>query len=310
MPSPTPCFSVIVPVFNAGQSLPATVASVLAQTDDDFELYLIDDGSTDDSLNVMLALGMQDQRIQVVSKSNEGVAATRNFGAGLAQGALLAFLDADDAWLPTKLARHRAHHAAHPGNGVSYGRIAFVEANRGRRAPQTQSTVPAGALSVAQLIGENPVCTASNVVTTRDCFAASGGFDVTMRYAEDQEWLARVAASGTAIIGIDALLVEYRLSPHGLSTDLGAMYAGWRQIAESHRGSIDVAAAEAVFCRYLARRALRLGRSPSDALRFALNGLSHDASAFLADRRRGGLTLAAALISPALPSAVRARVFA
>ena len=307
----TPYFSVIIPMFNAVGSLAPAVASVLDQSDADFELIIVDDGSVDNSLAVALAIAALDDRIRVVSQSNAGPARARNLGVELARGTLLAFLDADDIWHEDKLAGHRAFHGVDPAIGVSYARIAFLEAGReAGTAARTESSVPSGPLTVTQLISENPVCTTSNIVVTRACFDAVGGFRAGMGYAEDQEWLVRVAAAGFEVCGIDRLLVEYRLSPGGLSSNLRRMYRGWRRLAHQYRASIDLAAAEAVYCRYLARRALRSGGPASDALNFALRGMRCNAPAFLADRRRGGLTLAGALVGMLLPASTRARLFA
>ncbi len=307
----SPHFSVIVPMFNAAASLASSLSSVLDQADRNFEVIIVDDGSTDTSLAVALAMASGDDRIRVVSQDNAGPAAARNLGIDLARGTLLAFLDADDIWHPEKLACHRDFHLARPDAGVSYARIAFLEADRAAgTAARTESRVLAGPLTVLQLIAENPVCTTSNIVVTRDCVAAVGGFRAGMGHAEDQEWLARVAAAGFAVCGIDRLLVEYRMSPGGLSSNLRRMYRGWRRLAHQHRASIDVRAAEAVYCRYLARRALRSGGPAIEALHYAVRGMRRDASAFLADRRRGGLTLAGAVFGLVLPAATRARIFA
>ena len=305
-----PTFSVVVPVYNAASTIAATTASVLAQTDGDFELLLLDDGSTDDSLARMLALAAVDERIHVVTHKNMGVALTRNLGAELAQGTLLAFLDADDLWHPEKLARHRALHDAVPAS-ASFARIVFLEATHDAlEHGRTRSTVPPGPLSVAHLLGENPVCTTSNLVVERAFFASTGGFRGQMAHAEDQEWLVRVAAEGARIVGIDETLVGYRASAGGLSADLGRMYLGWRDLAERYGASSDLRRAEAIYCRYLARRALRTGAAPGVALRLVRSGLRKDARAFLADWRRGGLTLAGAIAFPFFPAALRTRIFA
>jgi len=306
-----PYYSVIIPMFNAADSIAATVTSVLDQSDPDFELIIVDDGSVDNSLAVALAMAATDDRIRIVSKGNAGPAQARNLGVELARGTLLAFLDADDIWHTEKLACHRTFHSAEPEVGVSYARVAFLEAGReAGTVARTESTVSIAPLTITQLIGENPVCTTSNIVVSRACFDAVGGFRSGMIYAEDQEWLARVAASGFGVCGIDRLLVEYRLSPTGLSSNLRRMYRGWRRLAHQYRASIDLGAAEAVYCRYLARRALRSGGPASDALNFAMRGMRRDAPAFLADRRRGSLTLAGAFIGVLLPASARARLFA
>lgn len=306
-----PYFTVIIPVYNAVHTIVETIAGVLAQTERSFELILIDDGSNDDSLRKMLQFAGQDTRIKLIAQANTGVSAARNNGAQEARGQVIAFCDADDFWHPRKLALHRQLHEMQADCAISYGQIEFLETAQSRRARRTTfSTVPPGDLSLAQIIGENPVCTASNLVVTRDAFFRIGGFAAGMNYAEDQEFLARSVSMGERITGIDELLVGYRLSPDGLSVNLEAMYAGWRELVALHAGGRDMSEAEAIFCRYLARRSLRNGNAPREARRYALRGLSLSRAAFMSDLRRGGATLFAALAASALPSAIRQRVFA
>ena len=306
-----PHFSVVIPVYNGGATIGSALASVIGQTDNDFEIIVVDDGSVDDSLAVMLNIAASDTRIRVVSQANAGVASARNLGVNLARGELIAFLDADDRWRPEKLARHRLHHAARPDTGVSFARIAFRETgDRHDETARTHSTVPAHPLTLTDLLGENPACTAPHMVPTRACFDQAGGCCQGMNHAEDQEWLARVAVSEWGVTGIDALLVDYHMSPSGLSSDVDQMHAGWTRLARTHLGPDEFATAEAIYCRYLARRALRSGAGAGTALHFAVRGLACSRSAFFNDRRRGGLTLAAALVSPLIPGTVRARLFA
>jgi glycosyltransferase involved in cell wall biosynthesis len=307
----SPFFSVIVPVYNAVTTVQASIESVIAQSDGDFEVILIDDGSTDGSLAIMLAMANSDPRIKAMSQTNQGVAATRNFGVSMSRGVMLAFLDADDIWHPEKLARHRAFHAAHPRIDASYARIAFVGPNdREGAKPQTLSTVLPEAATVEQFLAENPVCTTSNLVVTREAFVATGPFRAGMSFAEDQEWLARAAAKGATICGIDEVLVDYRLSQDGLSINLERMYAGWRQLAQEYYAIEQLRHAEAIYCRYLARRALRSAAHPSVAMSYVLRGLRLDSAAFLNDAKRGWLTLLSAFAAHLLPRAARLRVFA
>ncbi|WP_251977697.1 glycosyltransferase family 2 protein [Salinicola avicenniae] len=306
-----PRFSVVIPVYNAADSIEETVASVLCQTEPHFELWLIDDGSTDDSLARLQALKARDARIRVLALANGGVAAARNAGADRAEGEWIAFLDADDVWHPTKLERHWQHHRQAPQLDMSFAKIAFLlgEGTDLARA-QTVSTVPREALTLEDVLGENPVCTSSNLVVSRECWRASGGFRRGMQYAEDQEWLARVVKQGRHIRGMDVLLVGYRLSAGGLSANLRAMYDGWQQLTRDYAADFDAAAARALYCRYLARRALRAGSSPWLAPRFALVGVANSPQAFFRDRRRGLMTLVGSLVSPLLPRTLRMRLFA
>ena len=309
-----PVFSVVVPVHNAAATLAATLESVRGQTETDFELVAIDDGSTDASLSILLDFAARDARIRIVSRSNKGVAATRNLGVELGTGSLIAFLDADDIWHPDKLARHRQFHAESPDAAASYARIAFIDSAPRQLAARTISSISPQPLGVIDLLGENPVCTMSNLVVARAAMTMIGQFDETMSHAEDQEWLMRAAAQRHIITGIDEVLVDYRLSPDGLSVDLGRMLDGWRTLAARYGDatptSVPMQAAEAVYCRYLARRALRSGASARVALGYARRGLRLDARAFLADARRGWLTLFSTLVAQGLPRPVRLRLFA
>jgi cellulose synthase/poly-beta-1,6-N-acetylglucosamine synthase-like glycosyltransferase len=209
--------------------------------------------------------------------------------------------------------RHAAVHQLAPGLAISFARVAFSSSPAPDDwAAQTCSAMLAGPVGVAQLLAENPACTMSNVVIRRDALARVGPFHSGMSFAEDQEWLVRAAAAGLSIRAIDHILVAYRLSPDGLSVNLERMHAGWHALAAAHGGgdAIRLRAAEARYCRYLARRALRAGATPGTALRYARLGLALSAAAFLADGRRGWATIAGVLAAPFLPRWARLRLFA
>src|SRR5258708_25538717 len=92
-----PLFSIIVPTFNRAALLRSTLESVFAQQVEEFELIVVDDGSTDGTVNYLQSLG---KRIQFLQQTNRGAGPAPNFGARYAQGRYLAFLDSDDLWLP------------------------------------------------------------------------------------------------------------------------------------------------------------------------------------------------------------------
>lgn len=307
----SPYFSVIVPVYNAAAHLSATIRSVLNQSDRDFELIMVDDGSTDNSLTIMMGFAEKDQRIKLVSQSNGGVSKARNLGMELARGELMVFLDADDLWRANKLEAHRDFHEANPAIDASYAKIGFMDQNGtdGHNA-KTYSTIHWGSLTVDQVIAENPACTMSNLVVSRTTVESVGGFEAGMSYAEDQEWMARIVSQGFEIAGIDQYLVDYRLSPDGLSVDLPAMYAGWRLLADRYSSAETISASEAIYCRYLSRRALRAGAPAKVALAYAMQGLNSDVQAFLNDPKRGWMTLISAFSAHFLPRSARIQLFA
>jgi glycosyltransferase involved in cell wall biosynthesis len=306
-----PEVTVAMPLYNAARTVDATIRSVLAQSVAAFELVIIDDGSTDDSLARAMVHASSDARIRLVSRANGGVSSARNQAASLGSAPLIAFIDADDLWDEGKLARHMTFHRDAPGQAASYARIAFIgDDAAGLDGAKTVSSLCAWALRLVDVLGENPVCTASNFVVQRSWFESVGGFNESLSFAEDQELVARIVQAGGLIGGIDAVLTGYRFSPDGLSMDLERMHDGWRSVAMQFAARDELAALEALYCRYLARRVLRAGGRPRMAMHYALAGLQLDAAAFLRDRRRGFATLLAAFFAQFLPGPVRQRLFA
>ena len=306
-----PHFSVIIPAYNAEATLASTVQSVLDQSFTDFEVIIVDDGSKDDTVRLALKLCAKDLRIRTVSQPNGGVSQARNFGATLAKGQFLAFLDADDQWSSDKLERHHALHEGDPMLDASFARVEFCADQDGQLlAGRTISSLPEGYLDIADVVIENPVGTASNFVINREVYEDLGGFDEDMRYAEDQEILALLLSEGGTLRGIDAPLVQYRLSEDGLSCNFEAMLDGWRSFATQWLDDDTLAYAEATYCRYLTRRALRSGADIAVARNFARRGLQADRSGFMAGGARSILTLGGVIAGSAMSASMRRAVFA
>ena len=305
-----PRFSVIIPCFNAETTIGQTLSSLCAQTCQDWEAICIDDGSTDRTCDRIAAWAAQDHRITLARNPRQGPSAARNVGAmELARGEIIAFCDADDIWTADKLADLAQVFTVPHVDGV-FGEIAFFSTRPGDTA--VRSTAPSRPLDVEMLMGENPVCTMSNIAVRRARICASGGFDESFLHNEDLDWLIRLVADGAHIIGLPRLHVYYRRSANGLSADLEAMEHGRRMALRSaaRRGFHPSGRAHATHCRYLARRALRLGHARPAALRHALSGIAHSPAGFLLPVKRGLPTLAAALCALALPRRVTRRLFA
>ncbi len=107
-----PTFSVIIPVYNTRQTLPGMLRSALAQTCADFEIVIVDDGSTDGGLDAIQS--MLDNRCRVFTQANRGVSGARNRGLSEARGRYVALLDADDYWFPDHLETARQFFALYP----------------------------------------------------------------------------------------------------------------------------------------------------------------------------------------------------
>ncbi|MBL4807192.1 MAG: glycosyltransferase [Rhodobacteraceae bacterium] len=301
-----PVFTIIIPCFNAARHLADTLNSVLSQTFTDWEAILVDDGSTDGTADIIATYCRADPRFSTFHQENRGPSTARNRAAQLpSKTKYIAFLDADDLWVPEKLSRVSCAFNSPSQPDAVYGIVNFFTRNS---APtKTKSTPPKGRLGLAVIIGENPVCTLSNLSIRRDVFLINEGFDETMRHSEDLEFLIRIISAGAYIESINKLLVHYRTRADGLSANLWEMHAGWRRAIASAAplSKAEINHAEAVHLRYLARRALRTKAAPMIATKLALRGFCKSPRVFLLNPYRGWTTLIACLIAPLLPAHIR-----
>ncbi len=258
-----PLISVIIPSYNSAHLLPETIASVQAQTYAHWELLIINDGSTDDTDRIISHYLEQhpDDRIHFISKPNGGVSNTRNFGANLAQGEMIAFLDADDRWLPHTIKSHIEHFETNPAIGISFGHVEFMTAageSTGKTTHCTLYQIPSH-----HFLYTNPTVTTSNLVVRTTLFKQLNGFDESINHSEDMEFLFR-ASQYQPIEGIDRVLVQYRIQTTGLSSTLEKMEQGWEHLMTKAHGTnpnlVDrhYKPAQAAHLQYLARQTLRL----------------------------------------------------
>ncbi|WP_341365905.1 glycosyltransferase family 2 protein [Yoonia sp. BS5-3] len=296
-----PVFSIVMPCFNAAETILQTLESIRAQTCQEWELICVDDGSTDLTRDLIADAAKHDRRIRLAYNPGKGPSAARNFGAThLASGTYIAFCDADDLWTTDKLAETQSIFSTLEVD-ATFGKIGFFQDDP--NLAQVFSTVPTIPLSIQMLLGENPVCTMSNITIRRRSWAAFGGFDPAVVHNEDLEWLIRIVGQGGIIQGNQNLQVWYRSSPNGLSADLPAMQSGRAHAIRTAQGfGVAVSnAAEAIHKRYLVRRALRLGHDRTWAAKIACAGFLQSPKGFMSPPRRGVLTLAAALLNLGLP---------
>ena len=176
--------SVVVPTFNRAWALAGAVDSVLAQTSSDFELIVVDDGSTDGTEALLAAYG---NRIRVLCQSNAGVSAARNAGIVAARGELIAFLDSDDRWLPEKLAVQKSFFDAWPEALICQTEELWVR-NGVRVNPRRRHQKLSGDIFLPSL--ELCLVSPSAVMMRRQLFDRVGLFDETLPACEDYDlWL-------------------------------------------------------------------------------------------------------------------------
>ncbi len=301
--------SIVIPCHNSMATLTRTIDSVRAQTHTDWRIVAVDDNSTDETGAMLAAMALDDPRITVLPGPGTGASAARNTALAEIKDDFIAFLDSDDLWEPERLALLHWFFTDRPEVDIAYSRYAFFQDEPGDNL--TVSTVPPHSLSVIDLLKENPVGTMSNLMLRRHAMTRAGLFREDITHGEDREWLVRAAAKNLTITGLDKPLLHYRTSPGGLSTDLEKMYGGWRESVKT-AADLDalppkaaIRAAEAVYLRYLSRRALRLGMPPRVSASYALRGACHSPRGFFSDGKRGPLTLGSALASVVAPRIMR-----
>jgi glycosyltransferase involved in cell wall biosynthesis len=229
----TPTVSIVMAAKNYARFLPEAVESVRAQTFTDWELLVIDDGSSDhtpDAVRPFLA----DARVRYFRSDTLGQPRAKNLGIGLSRGRFVAFLDADDAWEPTKLEKQLAVFAAKPDVGVVFSRRSLMDeagntipakpltgprngTGSSGRAGRERTGFPAGFV-LPQMFTQNFVCF-SSVVVKREVFSHVGRFDPLWDLSIDYDLWLRVAKFYQFDF-VDEELVRYRTGHGNLSKKL------------------------------------------------------------------------------------------
>ncbi len=272
--SENPIISVVVPMYNVEQYIERCIRSVLAQTYENFEIICVNDGCTDNTLQILATI--EDPRIHVVHQSNKGLAAARNTGITAARGIYIALLDSDDYWASRKLERHLKHLHDNPHVGVSYSQSLFVN-EQGKllgigQFPKLKNIRP------QDILCRNPVGNGSAAVIRRRVLAEiavvdldqtrfnPSFFDPALRQSEDIEcWLRIALNTQWKFEGIAEPLTYYRVNDGGLSANIQKQKNSWdeamRKNLRGHEGFFKhwLPLAEAYQKRYLARRAVQSG---------------------------------------------------
>lgn len=188
-----PGVSVVIPAYNYARYLPEAIQSVLNQTYSDFELLVVDDGSTDETPSVLAAI--QDPRMRVIRQKNAGLSAARNTGIINAAMPFVGFLDADDRWSPDFLASVMARFEELGGEFAAVATATNrIDANGILMPPPKRNLAKSGELSVRDFITRNRPLS-SSVVIRRSVFDQTGLFDCSLRSSEDRDMWIRITAT-------------------------------------------------------------------------------------------------------------------
>jgi glycosyltransferase involved in cell wall biosynthesis len=222
-----PAVTVVLPVHNGEATIGETVASVLSQTFRDLLLIVVDDGSTDGTQSALEIV--DDSRLLVISTPHSGSAASRNRGVDYVASDFVAFIDADDVWLPTKLEAQCAALERMPQAAVAYCWTDYVEADGSFLCPDGRPVFEGWVYE--PLLTHNFIDCGSNILVRRQALLEVGGFDETLPVLEDWELHLRLAAQAPFVCVPEAL-VHYRQSPGSQSTRIALMEATFLRVVE------------------------------------------------------------------------------
>ena len=213
-------------VRNCESFVESAVKSVLAQTFTEFELIIVDDGSTDNTARVLASI--RDPRMTYVVTGHRGSAAARNTGISVATGAFLAFLDGDDLWDRTHLAEHVAALATNPDIELTFSLSRIIDAD-GCRLPIPPRRVR-GRFGFESLLRDNVIGNGSAVVVRRSALP-EGGFNESLTSCVDYDlWLRFALAARNGVLCVPTVLTSYRRREGQVSGDWRLMQAGWEKM--------------------------------------------------------------------------------
>ncbi len=202
-----PLVSVIITTYNRAGLLPKAIESVLAQTFQDFELIVVDDGSTDQTRQVVEAY--RDARIRYLYQSNRGVSGALNTGFAAAQSEFITQLDSDDCWEPELLATLLPEFEGHPELGVVYARVQAMDDEGRPLAPILGAPGHYPGQVLASLLYGNFICTIAAILR-KDCYLQVGRLDESLNGIEDLDIWIRLAQI-TQFKFVNQVLAHYRV---------------------------------------------------------------------------------------------------
>lgn len=217
-----PRVSIIIPAYNAMRYLPETLESAIAQSFTDFEVVIVNDGSTDNIEDWFLTV--EDSRARLISQPNQGKSVAVNEGIAQTHGEYIAFLDADDLWAPTKLEAQVACLDANPEAGLVYTWTALTD-ETGKATGRIVASHAEGQVWKTLLL-KNFLACGSTPLVRRQCFEVVGLFSPELPPAEDWDMWLRLAARYEFAV-IKQPLVRYRKHADNISTNR------WQQMQKS-----------------------------------------------------------------------------
>ncbi|MBA3923096.1 MAG: glycosyltransferase [Nostocaceae cyanobacterium] len=210
-----PLISVIIPAYNAERTILETITSVQQQTFSNLEIIVINDGSSDRTLELLD--NITDERLKIFSYENRGVCVARNRGISHATGDFIAFLDADDLWTPDKLELQLIALEQYPEAGVAYSWTYFMDEQQASLSPGEPTFFEGDVY--AQLLVNNFVSSGSNPLIRRQVVESVGEFDSAFPHCADWDYWLRLAACCSFVV-VPKHQILYRQSSGAMSSKI------------------------------------------------------------------------------------------
>lgn len=211
-----PTVSVIIPCYNRGQFISETIDSVLNQTFEDFEVFCIDDGSTDETREVLQHYGNQITVLEHDGRVNKGQSAAINLGIRHARGEYIGVLDSDDLWYPDKLSQQVAFFDENPYVDIVYGNGQAIN-EHGNRLYEIYGPEHRENNEVNELLLNCYFLLPNNALVRSRLYEAAGYFDESLRAAQDHDMLIRLAEVGN-VAYVNRPWFKYRRHANSISS--------------------------------------------------------------------------------------------
>jgi len=226
-----PKISIVIPVYNKEKYIIECMESVLSQTYKDYEIVVINDGSTDNTENL---LQFYKSVIRYFYQENKGVAEARNLGILNARGEYISFLDSDDVWLPSKLEKELGLIERDKEIGLVYSN-GYIINEKGKKCNINffQINTPYRKMVLNKLF-KNDFIPTSSVLVRKECFQKVGLFNSSLSSAEDYDMWMRISYL-YKIDYVDFPLIKYRDNPEGISKNLDNALKGVLKALEKNR---------------------------------------------------------------------------
>jgi glycosyltransferase involved in cell wall biosynthesis len=219
-----PKVSVIIPTYNRGQYITQALESVLNQTFRDYDIIVIDDGSTDNTGEI---LKKYEGKIRSIRQENQGISNTRNRGIRETNGEYLAFLDSDDYWTPEKLKEQVNILDAYSKVGIVYSRMPIINKMGEKIGMKPAGVSGKNFKELLEVWGDLPT---STVMTRRECFEKAGLFDPSLDPMEDIDMWIRISRFYDLYEIENKILAYYRRHEEQVTTSKAKVYTGLLKI--------------------------------------------------------------------------------